>query len=162
MAPTVNTIEAFRAAGMKVTWVNWGLTDYDLLTMPPAFKASFTTNNSDIADQSFGSNMGTIDENGTTIEVGDKLMRGSWNAEPWGVLGTMKDEGLAAGTDLLFHKNRFSGLWGPQTPYGTWLLENEITTIFFSGVNADQCVWSTFMDAFFKGRFRTPQKQRKT
>lgn len=145
-------IEAFRAADMKVTWVNWGLTDYDLLTIPPAFKSGFSTNGSDLADQTFGSNMGTIDENGTVIEVGDMLMRGSWNAEPWGVLGTMKDEGLAAGTDLLFNKNRLSGLWGPQTPYGTWLLENEITTIFFGGVNADQCVWSTFIDAYFKGR----------
>lgn len=153
MAPTVNMIEAFRTAGMKVTWVNWGLTDYDLLTIPPAFKSGFSSNGSDLADQTFGSNMGTIDVNGTTIEVGDMLMRGSWNAEPWGILGTMKDEGLAAGTDLLFNKNRLSGLWGPQTPYGTWLLENEITTIFFGGVNADQCVWSTFIDAYFKGKF---------
>lgn len=154
VAPTVSIIEAFRTAGMKVTWVNWGLTDYDLLTIPPAFKSGFSANGSDLADQTFGSNMGTIDDNGTTIEVGDMLMRGSWNAEPWGVLGTMKDEGLATKTDLLFNKNRLSGLWGPQTPYGAWLLENEITTIFFGGVNADQCVWSTLIDAYFKGRFK--------
>lgn len=149
--PTVNMINAFRAAGMKVTWVNWGLTNYDLLTIPPAFKSGFSTNGSDIADQSFGSDMGILQQNGTTIQVGKKLMRGAWNAEPWGVLGTMKDEGLAKGTDLLFNKNRLSGLWGAQTPFGTWLEENEITTIFFGGVNADQCVWSTLIDAYFKG-----------
>lgn len=149
--PTVNMINAFRAAGMKVTWVNWGLTNYDLLTIPPAFKSGFSTNGSDIADQSFGSDMGVLQQNGTTIQVGKKLMRGAWNAEPWGVLGTMKDEGLAKGTDLLFNKNRLSGLWGAQTPFGTWLEENEITTIFFGGVNADQCVWSTLIDAYFKG-----------
>lgn len=151
--PTVNMINAFREAGMKVTWVNWGLTNYDLLTIPPAFKSGFSTNGSDIADQSFGSDMGVLQQNGTTIQVGKKLMRGAWNAEPWGVLGTMKDEGLAKGTDLLFNKNRLSGLWGAQTPFGTWLEENEITTIFFGGVNADQCVWSTLIDAYFKGRF---------
>ncbi|KAH8901598.1 isochorismatase hydrolase [Thozetella sp. PMI_491] len=146
---TVNMIKAFRSHHMAVTWVNWGLTDYDLLTIPPAFKSGFSTD--DIADQSFGSNMGTITENGTTIQVGDLLMRGSWNAEPWGLLGPLKDEGLAAGTDFYFNKNRLSGLWGAQTPYGLWLQENEITTIFFGGVNADQCVWSTFIDAYFKG-----------
>lgn len=150
--PTVNMINAFRGAGMKVTWVNWGLNNYDLLTIPPAFKSGFSTNGSDIADQSFGSDMGVLQQNGTTIQVGKKLMRGAWNAEPWGVLGTMKDEGLAKGTDLLFNKNRLSGLWGAQTPFGTWLEENEITTIFFGGVNADQCVWSTLIDAYFKGR----------
>lgn len=155
--PAVALIDAFRAAGMKVTWVNWGLTRYDLLTMPPAFKAGFTRNNSDIADQSFGSDMGPVtdtDRHGknTTVEAGPMLMRGAWNVRPWGPLAAKMDEGLAAGTDLLFHKNRLSGLWGPQTPYGTWLQENEITTIFFGGVNADQCVWSTLVDAYFKGQ----------
>lgn len=154
VAPTVAMIDAARAAGMTVAWVNWGLTDYDLLTIPPAFKSGFTTNGSDRADQSFGSDMGVLTgEDGTAVQVGRKLMRGAWNAEPWGVLGTMKDEGVASGTDLVFHKNRLSGLWGAQTPFGIWLQENEITTIFFGGVNADQCVWSTFIDAYFKGKF---------
>jgi nicotinamidase-related amidase len=148
--PTVNMINAFRKHDMKVTWVNWGLTNYDLLTIPPAFKSGFS--DGDWANSTFGSDMGTLTEaNGTTVEVGKKLMRGSWNAEPYGVLGEMKDAGVANGTDLVFHKNRLSGLWGPQTPYGLWLQENEITTIFFGGVNADQCVWSTFIDAYFKG-----------
>lgn len=152
VTPTVNMINAFRNVGMKITWVNWGLTNYDLLTIPPAFKSGFSSNGSDMADQSFGSDMGVVQQNGTAVQVGRKLIRGAWNAEPWGVLGTMKDEGLAQGTDLLFHKNRLSGLWGAQTPFGTWLEENEITTIFFGGVNADQCVWSTLIDAYFKGR----------
>ncbi|KIW93621.1 uncharacterized protein Z519_06226 [Cladophialophora bantiana CBS 173.52] len=148
--PTVNMINGFRKHGMKVLWVNWGLTEYDLLTIPPAFKSGFS-GGSDLANETFGSDMGTIKENGTTIEVGRLLMRGSWNAEPYGVLGTMKNEGLAAGTDMLFNKNRLSGLWGPQTPLGLWLQENEMSTLFFGGVNADQCVWSTFVDAYFKG-----------
>ncbi|KAJ9634036.1 hypothetical protein H2204_006584 [Knufia peltigerae] len=149
--PTVNMIKGFRKHGMKVLWVNWGLTEYDLLTIPPAFKAGFSNNGSDLANETFGSDMGTIHENGTTIHVGRKLMRGAWNAEPYGVLGAMKNEGIAAGTDLWFNKNRLSGLWGPQTPLGLWLQENEMSTLFFGGVNADQCVWSTLVDAYFKG-----------
>jgi nicotinamidase-related amidase len=39
--------------------------------------------------------------------------------------------------------DRLSGLWGAQTPLGLYLQENDITTIFFGGVNADQCVVST-------------------
>ncbi|OQV01616.1 hypothetical protein CLAIMM_06941 [Cladophialophora immunda] len=148
--PTVNMINGFRKHNMKVLWVNWGLTEYDLLTIPPAFKSGFS-GGSDLANETFGSDMGTIKENGTTIEVGRLLMRGSWNAEPYGVLETMKNEGLASGTDMLFNKNRLSGLWGPQTPLGIWLQENELSTLFFGGVNADQCVWSTLVDAYFKG-----------
>ena len=41
--------------------------------------------------------------------------------------------------------DRLSGLWGAQTPLGLWLQENEITTLFFGGVNADQCVWGTLL-----------------
>lgn len=135
--PTVNMINGFRKHGMKVLWTNWGLTEYDLLTIPPAFKAGFTTNGSNLANESFGSDMGTIQENGTTIQVGRKLMRGAWNAEPYGILEIMKNEGIAAGTDLWFNKNRLSGLWGPQTPLGIWLQENEVSTLFFGGVNAE-------------------------
>jgi hypothetical protein len=39
--------------------------------------------------------------------------------------------------------DRLSGLWGAQTPLGLYLQENEITTLFFGGVNADQCVVSS-------------------
>lgn len=157
VAPTINMINGFRKHDMKVLWVNWGLTEYDLLTIPPSFKAGFS-GGSNLANETFGSDMGTITENGTTIEVGRLLMRGSWNAEPYGPLGPMKDEGLEAGTDFWFNKNRLSGLWGPQTPLGLWLQENEISTMFFGGVNADQCVWSTLVDAYFKGKRNRPGK----
>lgn len=160
--PAVAAIKAFRASGMTVAWVHWGLTEYDLSTMPPAFVAGFSGGTMR-PDKSFGGEMGMVEDsppNGTTgaggstrhmVDAGPMLMRDTWNARPWGVLGPLMDEGLAAGTDVLFHKNRLSGLWGAQTPFGLWLQENQITTIFFGGVNADQCVWSTLVDAYFKG-----------
>lgn len=47
-------------------------------------------------------------------------------------------------------KGRLSGLWGAQTPMGLWLEDNEMTTLFISGVNIDQCVFGTFIDALYK------------
>ncbi|RKU41796.1 hypothetical protein DL546_001503 [Coniochaeta pulveracea] len=144
---TVNLVKAFRQGGMKVLWTNWGLDDFDLLTMPPAFLDGFSTNSS--STTTFGSDMGIVP--GTNISAGTKLMRGSWNAGLYGPLAPLAEDGIANGTDLWFHKNRLSGLWGAQTPLGLYLQENQITTLFFGGVNADQCVWSTFIDAYFKG-----------
>lgn len=54
--------------------------------------------------ESFGSDMGVVDG----IDAGRKLMRGSWNAQPYGVLNDLKNEGVANGTDLYFNKSTFS------------------------------------------------------
>lgn len=50
----------------------------------------------------FGSDMGTLSD-GTA--VGLKLMRGAWNARPYGPLYDAQVEGVANGTDLYFHKS---------------------------------------------------------
>lgn len=39
------------------------------------------------------------------IEAGPKLMRGSWNAQPYGPLYNAQVKGVADGTDLYFHKS---------------------------------------------------------
>ncbi|KAJ3511406.1 hypothetical protein NLJ89_g4110 [Agrocybe chaxingu] len=44
-----------------------------------------------------------------------------------------------------------SGVWGYQTALDLFLKENGITTLFFSGVNTDQCVLGTLVDAYFRG-----------
>ncbi|KAL5377602.1 hypothetical protein DPSP01_009656 [Paraphaeosphaeria sporulosa] len=143
--PTLNMIEGFRKKGMPVLWTNWGLDEYDLLTIPPSRKDGFSSDNSPLT--TFGSEMGMV--NGTY--AGRTLMRGSWNARPYGPLYDAQVKGVADGTDFYFNKNRLSGLWGAQTPLGLYLQENQITTLFFGGVNADQCVWGTFLDAYYKG-----------
>ncbi|KAJ7852651.1 Isochorismatase hydrolase [Mycena olivaceomarginata] len=143
---TIDMIHAFRANGMKVFWTNWGLTESDLLSMPPAFFRGFSSDGTSAT--SFGSDMGTIQGN---ISVGRKLMRGSWNAQPFGDLFDEQVEGVANGTDFYFNKNRLSGMWGTSTPMQTFLEENMITTLFFGGVNIDQCVWGTLLDSYYKG-----------
>ena len=150
--PTLDMITGFRDMGSKVLWTNWGLDNFDLVTIPPSLLEGFAMNESNIPGSTFGSDMGTLTaENGSKIEVGRTLMRGSWNAQPYGPLYPAMAEGLANGTDFYFNKNRLSGLWGAQTPLGLFLQEREITTLFFGGVNADQCVWGTLLDAYYKG-----------
>ncbi|KAJ7721838.1 Isochorismatase hydrolase [Mycena maculata] len=143
---TINMIHAFRAKGMKVFWTNWGLTDFDLISMPPAFFRGFSSDGTSAT--SFGSDMGTIQGN---ISVGRKLMRGSWNAQPFGDLLDEQLAGVAHGSDFYFNKNRLSGMWGTSTPMQTFLQDNLITTLFFGGVNIDQCVWGTLLDSYYKG-----------
>ncbi|KAJ6458336.1 Isochorismatase hydrolase [Mycena vitilis] len=150
---TIDMIHAFRASGMKVFWTNWGLTEFDLQSMPPAFFRGFSSDGTSAT--SFGSDMGTIQGN---ISVGRKLMRGSWNAQPFGDLFEEQVGGVANGTDFYFNKitnaklsDRLSGMWGPSTPMQTFLQDSMITTLFFGGVNIDQCVWGTLLDSYYKG-----------
>ncbi|KAG8219784.1 hypothetical protein J3R82DRAFT_756 [Butyriboletus roseoflavus] len=44
-----------------------------------------------------------------------------------------------------------SGLWGYQSALDLYLQENGITTLLFGGVNTDQCVGGTLVDAYFRG-----------
>lgn len=73
------------------------------------------------AKTSFGSDMGTISVPSTTgpgnvtISVGRKLMRGSWNAEPWGPLLNEQVGGVKNGTDFYFNKSQFAGFLRSRT-----------------------------------------------
>jgi nicotinamidase-related amidase len=134
---------------------------------------------------SFGSEMGTITVNASDPsqnatkgaagskeqDLGRKLMRGSWNAELWGVLEDERSKGLEEGTDWAFDKSiyfisdlskfhlfntvitidRLSGMWGTSTPLQQFLQDNSITTLFFGGVNTDQCVYGTLLDSAYTG-----------
>ncbi|KAK5007412.1 hypothetical protein LTR16_005789, partial [Cryomyces antarcticus] len=76
------------------------LDDFDLLTIPPAFLSGFASH--DHPATTFGTDMGLVP--GTNVQAGKKLMRGSWNARPWGELYDLQVEGVKNGTDLYFHK----------------------------------------------------------
>ena len=51
--------------------------------------------------------------------------------------------------DVLIEKHRISGFW--DTPLDSILRNIGARTIFFAGVNLDQCVLSTLQDASFLG-----------
>ncbi|KAK3359157.1 hypothetical protein B0T25DRAFT_532111, partial [Lasiosphaeria hispida] len=48
-------------------------------------------------------------------------------------------------TLTIVNKNRVSGFWGGSTPVVEFLREEGITTLLFTGVNTDQCVFSSRM-----------------
>lgn len=92
-------------------------------------------------------------EGGEEIDAGELLMKDSWNAKLFHPLDTIYEEGakLKHNPDILIPKNRMSALWGGQTPLDSFLEKEGIKTLLMTGVNTDQCVGGTFMDAFSKG-----------
>ncbi|KIK47827.1 hypothetical protein CY34DRAFT_73123 [Suillus luteus UH-Slu-Lm8-n1] len=105
---------------------NWGLTDQELKTVPPAVVRGFMKG----GFGGFGSEM--------PGNFGRLLMRDARNSELYGPLQEEYLKGEKEGTDVWIHKNRMSGIWGHQTALDLYLKENGITTLFFGGVNADQ------------------------
>ncbi|CCM04619.1 uncharacterized protein FIBRA_06803 [Fibroporia radiculosa] len=137
--PLMKAVPALRSHGIKILWVNWGLTGHELHTIPPSLVRGFMKN----GRGGFGSHL--------PGSFGRMLMRGEFNSDLYGPLQHLYEEGKKAGTDVWIHKNRMSGLWGYQSALDLYLKENGINTLFFAGVNADQCVLGTLADAYFRG-----------
>ncbi|CAL1695726.1 unnamed protein product [Somion occarium] len=137
--PLMKAVPALRSVGAEILWVNWGLTDHELTTIPPSLVRGFSKNGSG----GFGSEI--------PGGWGRLLMRDQRNSALYGPLQTLYEEGKENGTDLWIHKNRMSGLWGPQTALDLYLQEKGITSLLFAGVNADQCVLGTLVDSYFRG-----------
>ncbi|KAJ6509506.1 Isochorismatase hydrolase [Mycena vitilis] len=137
--PLTKVVPVLRDAGMKILWVNWGLTNHELQTIPPSLVRGFMKN----GRGGFGAEL--------PGGFGRLLMRDAKNSELYGPLQAEWLRGRDAGTDFWIHKNRMSGLWGYQSSLDLFLQENGITTLLFAGVNADQCVAGTLVDAYFRG-----------
>jgi len=187
-------IPAARKAGVRVIWLNWGLTQQEVDDMPPAtlrafgfetvlaeqFESYEKVDKKQAAIDSHGVNEGchkfpdpqietsgknprlykglgmeigkvTMD-NGSTVSGGGLLMRDTWNADVTPELKEAYEEGLKANPpDVWIHKNRMSGLWGANSLCTDFLDKEAIRTLFFTGVNTDQCVGGSLQDAFTKG-----------
>lgn len=163
-------IPAARKAGIQIVWVTWGLTEEDLDAMPPTVLRSFGFRGEEAKEgedggqiglsrlekktgRGLGSPFGNVElEDGTTVDAGRALMRGSWNAEMHGRLQTAFEDGKRAPVpDVRFEKNRISGLWEPRSALHDFLQKQGIKTLMFTGVNTDQCVLATVQDAGLKG-----------
>ena len=129
IAPLQAVVPAFRAAGMPVLWVNWGVRK-DLLNISPSLRHAHNPLG-DAVD--LGAPVP-----GTRSEI---LRKGSWGAQ-------VVDE-LDQGDDIQVTKHRFSGFW--DTDLDAILRNLGIATLFIGGVNLDQCVMTTLEDASFLG-----------
>ena len=174
-----HAIPAARKAGIRIIWLNWGLSSQDVTDLPPAVKRAFgfyanPAGASDVfAEQAgstcldkhgaprtastghrgLGTECGTLDLDGEKINAGRLLMRNTWNAALFPPLDAIYTAGtqLPHKPDVWIHKDRMSGLWGAKTACEEFLEKEGIRTLLFAGVNTDQCVGGTLTDAFSKG-----------
>jgi ureidoacrylate peracid hydrolase len=122
-------VEAARAHGMWVVWVYWyNRADLRNLGAPTLYSFKHTPAQKGIGEE---------------IERGRVLTEGSWNAE-------MVDElkPLIRDEDVRVEKVRMNGFVG--THLDQVLRTQGIGTLFFAGVNIDQCVATTMEDAYFR------------
>ena len=122
-------IEAAREHGMWVIWVYWhNRPDLRNLGAPVLYSFKHKLDQKGI---------------GEDLEHGPVLTEGSWGA-------TMVDEllPLIEDRDVQIEKVRMNGFVG--THLDQVLRTQGISTLFFTGVNIDQCVTSTMEDAYFR------------
>lgn len=182
VAPLLATVAAARAAGVRVVWLNWGLTDADLDGRMPAgvlhgFARRWITGEEGEEEEAAAA---VAARGGLGVDLGGGrgrcLVAGSWNAEIYGPLaaGAAPEGEDGVEGDVHCAKNRMSGLWTESQPLWRYLSEEEeveveeqgeggkgrgmeggkrkkTTTLLFAGVNTDQCVLGTLVDAYNAG-----------
>jgi phosphatidylethanolamine-binding protein len=74
------------------------------------------------------------------------LMAGEWNAA---IYEPMQE--WVRPEDVHCAKNRMSGMWGLRQPLWEYLDSAGKRTLLFTGVNTDQCVLGTLVDAYNAG-----------
>ena len=165
-------IPAARKAGIRIVWLNWGLTQSDIDQMPPAtlnafgaLQAGQEEQDSDLDSlnpfvfrdprmrRGLGSRIGRVQlEDGSVVDAGRFLMRDQWNTALYGPLEEARQQGIDLPRgDIWIHKDRISGLWGSETMCTEYLNQAGIKTLLFAGVNTDQCVGGSLQDAYMKG-----------
>jgi len=127
--PLRRLVPELRAQGVPIVWLNWGVRR-DLLNIHPSLLHAHTQDGE-------GAGLGERIPGGAEI-----LLKGSWGAQ-------IVDELNPGEQDIHVTKHRFSGFW--DTELDSILRNMGLTTLFFAGVNADQCVMTTLEDASFLG-----------
>jgi nicotinamidase-related amidase len=117
---------AARAAGVPVIWLNWGNRP-DQANLPPGVAHVYDPDGT-------GAGIGhVLPASGAPV-----LTKGSWGAALTAPL-------RAEDGDILIDKYRMSGFW--DTELDSVLRNLRVDTLLFAGVNSDQCVYATLIDA---------------
>ena len=174
-------IPSARKAGIQVIWLNWGLTEEDLETLPPqqfrvfgwranspnhnplygidfrerptASAGNFVHSGERQVKNAPGDELGEVTlEDGKKINAGRALFKGTWNAALHDPLAASFEESQRLPLpDVLFHKNRNSGMCEAMTDCTEYLRRKGIRSLLFTGMNTDQCVLATTFNAQMKG-----------
>ncbi|NEQ97566.1 MAG: cysteine hydrolase [Cyanothece sp. SIO2G6] len=130
IGPLQQVLPILRRQQVPVLWLNWGNRP-DLLNISAGLRHVYNPT---------GDGVGLGDplpQNGAPV-----LIKDSWAA-------AVVDELESQADDIWVDKYRMSGFW--DTPLDSILRNLGKTTLFFAGVNADQCVMATLQDANFLG-----------
>ena len=130
IAPLQGLLPVLRTVQVPIVWVNWGNRP-DLLNISAASRHVYNPTGDGVG---LGDRLPT---NGAPV-----LIKESWAA-------AVVDELEQKPDDICVDKYRMSGFW--DTPLDSILKNLGKTTLFFAGVNADQCVMATLQDANFLG-----------
>jgi len=123
-------LSALRIAGVRVIWLNWGNRPDRLNLNPSVLHAG----NPDGASLGYGDSSCT--GRGSILNFGD------WGAQVIAAL-------TVDPTDIVVHKHRLSGFWDNELD--SVLRNLGVTTLMFTGINLDRCLFATPMDASFLG-----------
>jgi nicotinamidase-related amidase len=119
------TLPRLRAADVPVVWLNWGNRP-DRANLPPGVAHVY-------------------DPDGAGTGIGDPLPNGSRVLELGSWSAAVVDGLTVDPADLHVAKYRMSGFW--DTPLDSVLKNLRVDTLLFAGVNVDQCVLATLIDA---------------
>ncbi|CAB3791151.1 cysteine hydrolase family protein [Pararobbsia alpina] len=138
LAPAINRLTHLcRSVGVPVIWVNWG-NRADRANLPPVLLHVY---NPDAKSVGLGDPLAP--HASEPRAAGSRVLeKDSWGA-------ALIDELAVSATDTFVDKYRMSGF--RDTPLDSILRTLGVKTVLFGGVNVDQCVLATLMDANFLG-----------
>ncbi|MEM9543324.1 MAG: cysteine hydrolase family protein [Cyanobacteria bacterium P01_E01_bin.42] len=128
IAPLQSLLPELRSRHIPILWVNWGNRP-DLLNISAGLRHIY-------------------DPTGEGVGLGDPLPKNNapvLTLDSWAAAVVSELEQKPE--DIRVHKYRMSGFW--DTPLDSILKNLGKTTLFFAGVNIDQCVMATLQDANF-------------
>ena len=123
--PIAELLPVLRALDVPVIWLDWGNRS-DRVNLPPNVIHVYDPTGT-------GEGIGASHADSPSV-----LTEGSWGA-------AVVDELEILPADIRIAKYRMSGFW--DTPLDSTLRMLGVDTILFAGVNADQCVYATLIDA---------------
>ncbi|MEK3724738.1 cysteine hydrolase family protein [Paenibacillus sp. FSL H8-0034] len=132
LVPAIRSaIESSRKLGIQIVWVNWG-NRADTANLPPNMLYSRRKKGRTHIGEQLPDGLGL------------SLVKDSWSAALVDELEVCREE-----SDFWVDKYRTSGF--PGTNLDQILRSNGINTLFYAGVNTDQCVMFSLLDAAFLG-----------
>lgn len=124
--PLCALLPELRASGVPIIWLNWGNRP-DRANLPPGV-------------------LHVYDPDGASVGIGAPLPGSGSHVLEAGSWSAAVVDGLEVGADDIgVNKYRMSGFF--DTELGSVLGNLTVSTLLFAGVNVDQCVLATLMDA---------------